>query len=87
MAEGISWANGSVCFVLKFAFPPPLPSAVQISKQNLHGTFDIINTSTPVLDVGGMAVGTKAPKIKMVCGSEHSYRTTIYLLSAAQRLD
>ena len=31
--------KGSVCFVLKFAFPPlspPLPSVVQISKQNMH---------------------------------------------------
>ena len=37
-AEGISWAKGSVSFVLKFApppFPPPLPSGVQISKQNM----------------------------------------------------
>ena len=37
----------SVCFVLKFALPPfspPLPSGVQISKQNTHRTFDIRNT-------------------------------------------
>ena len=31
--------KGSVCFVLKFALPPfspPLPSGVQIAKQNKH---------------------------------------------------
>ena len=42
-AQGISWVKGSVCLVLKFAlppFPPPLPSRVQIAKQNTHGTFD-----------------------------------------------
>ena len=34
--------KGSVCFVLIFALPqfsPPLPSGVQISKQNMHKTF------------------------------------------------
>ena len=37
--SGISWVKGSVCFVLKFAFPPfPLPSVVQISKQDTQGT-------------------------------------------------
>ena len=37
--QSISWVKGSVCFVLKFAFPPfspTLPSGVQISKQNMH---------------------------------------------------
>ena len=41
-AEGISWVKGSVCFVLKFAFPPfspPLTSGVQISRHNIHQTF------------------------------------------------
>ena len=33
---------------LKFAFPP-LPSGVQISKRNMHRTFDPVNTSTPVV--------------------------------------
>ena len=50
-AEGISWVKGSVCFVLKFALPPfsfPLPTGVQISKQNKHGTFDPIINFTPV---------------------------------------
>ena len=44
---GIYDVKGSVCFVLKFALPPfspPLPSVVEISKQNRHRTFDIINT-------------------------------------------
>ena len=39
---GYSGMKGSVCFVLKFALPPfssPLPSGVQISKQNRHRTF------------------------------------------------
>ena len=39
----ISWVKGSVCFVFQFAFPlfsPILPSGVQISKQNMHWTFD-----------------------------------------------
>ena len=43
-------------FVLKFALPPfspPLPSGVQISKENMHRTFDPINNSTPV--VAGLA--------------------------------
>ena len=38
-SEIISWVKGSVCLVLKFALPPfypPLPSGVQISKQNTH---------------------------------------------------
>ena len=51
-AEGISWVKGSVCFVLKFALPPFSPpplSGVQISKQNMHGTFDPINNLNPVL--------------------------------------
>ena len=44
---GIYDVKGSVCFVLKLALPPfspPLPSGVQISKQNRHRTFDVINT-------------------------------------------
>ena len=45
-------SQGSVCFVLKFALPPfsppPLPSGVQISKQNTHWTFDTINNLSPV---------------------------------------
>ena len=48
---GISWVRGSVCFELKFALPPcspPLPSGVQISNQNLHGTFDPITNLTSV---------------------------------------
>ena len=28
-----------MCFVLKFALPPPLPSGMQISKQNMQSTF------------------------------------------------
>ena len=31
----------SVSFVLKFAFSPPLPSGVQISKQNTHRKFNV----------------------------------------------
>ena len=41
-AQGNLWVKGSVCFVLIFALPhfsPPLPSGVQISKQNRHRTF------------------------------------------------
>ena len=41
--EGISWVKGSVGVVLKFVFPPfspPLTSGMQISNQNMHGTFD-----------------------------------------------
>ena len=42
-----------MCFVLKSAFPifspSPLDSGVQISKQNTHGTDDLINNNlTPV---------------------------------------
>ena len=51
-AEVVSLVKGSVCFDLKFALPPfspPLPSGVQISKQNTHWTFDSINNLTPVL--------------------------------------
>ena len=51
---GYSGTNGSVCFVLKFALPhfsPPLPSGVQISKQNTHRIFDPINNLTPVLHI------------------------------------
>ena len=33
--------------LLSISFPPPLPSGVQISKQNRHRTFDIINTLAP----------------------------------------
>ena len=45
--EVISDVKGSVCFVLKFALPPfspPPPYVVQLSGQNRHRTFDIINT-------------------------------------------
>ena len=34
-----TWVKCSVCFILKFALPPfspPLPSGMQISKQNMH---------------------------------------------------
>ena len=50
--EVISWVKGSACFVLKFALPPfspALPSGVQISKQNTHGTFDPKDTLRPVV--------------------------------------
>ena len=43
--------KGPVRFVLKLALPPfspPLSSGVQILKQNMHRTLDILNTSTPV---------------------------------------
>ena len=45
--RGISWVKGSECLALKFALPPfstPLPSGVQILKQNMH--FDPISNST-----------------------------------------
>ena len=46
---GIYDVKGSVYFVPRFGLPhfPPLPSMAQISKQALHCTFDIINTSLP----------------------------------------
>ena len=46
------WVIGFVCFVLEFAFPhisPPLPYGVQISKQNMHGTYPPINKFTPII--------------------------------------
>ena len=49
--ESISWVKGLVCFVLKFALPhfsPPLPSGVQISKQNMLWTFDPNIKSTSI---------------------------------------
>ena len=54
--KGTSCIHGSkfmcIYFVLKFALPPflplSLPSGVQISKQNMHGTYDPINNLNPV---------------------------------------
>ena len=43
--------KGSVCFILKFALPafsPPIPSEVEVSKQNTLWTFDPRNMFTPV---------------------------------------
>ena len=39
------WVKGSVCLVLEFALPPfspPLPSVVEVTKQNTHQIFDPI---------------------------------------------
>ena len=48
-AQGMSWVKGSVCFVLKYCILFPFrPSGVQISKQNLRGTFNPINNFAPV---------------------------------------
>ena len=43
--------KGYVCFVLEFAHPPfspPLPSVVEVSKQNRHSTFDTRILCAPV---------------------------------------
>ena len=46
------WVKGSVCLFIEFALPPfspPLPSVVEISKQNRHGTVDAMIKFTPVV--------------------------------------
>ena len=49
MGGVITWVKVSVCFLLQFAFLfSPLSPGVQIWKQNMHWTFDIINYFTPV---------------------------------------
>ena len=45
------WSKVLCALIWNFALPPispPLHSVVEVSKQNLHWTFDPINTSTPV---------------------------------------
>ena len=60
-AEGISWVKGSVSFVLKFALPPfspPLPSGVQIRKQNMQSSGIRVATRVPVRSADEALVGS-----------------------------
>ena len=68
-AQVISWANGSVCSILKFAFPhcsPPL-YGVEISKQYMHWTFDPINNLTPVFHttLGKMSLNLSVVSVRL----------------------
>ena len=74
-AQGMEVLLGSkvLCFVLKFSLPPfspPLPSGVQISKQNAQGTLDPINDSTPAQKVEMSSLLLLSPLLPLIKGSD-----------------